>query len=74
MQSVMEEAYSRNDELTSVRIRSLLTERWPDLQVSIPTIKRTRREMGWVCTKPHYCQLLRPVSFLFDGFQCAYGL
>ena len=62
MRAAIEEMYNGNDELTSTRIKCLLTERWPDLQVSIPTIKRMRKEMGWVCTRPHYCQLLRPVS------------
>ena len=62
MRAAIEEMYNENDELTSTRIKRLLTERWPDLQVSIPTIKRTRKEMDWVCTKPHYRQLLRPVN------------
>ena len=62
MRAAIEETYDGNDELTSTRIKRLLTERWPNLQVSIPTIKRTRKEMGLVCTKPHYRQLLCPVS------------
>ena len=62
MRAAIEEMYNGNDKLTSTRIKCLLTERWPDLQVSIPTIKRTWNEMGWVCTRPHYCQLLRLVS------------
>ena len=62
MRVAIEEMYNGNDELTSTRIKRLLTERWPDLQVSISTIKLTRKEMGWVCTRPHYCQLLHPVS------------
>lgn len=41
MRAATEEMYNRNDELTSTRIRCLLTERWPDLQVSISTIKCT---------------------------------
>ena len=36
--AAIEEVYNGNDELTSVRIKSLLTEWWPNLQVSIPTI------------------------------------
>ena len=47
MRVEIEEMYNENDELTFTRIKSLLTERWPDLQMSIPTIKRTRKEMGW---------------------------
>ena len=63
MRKLIEEELNKNDELTSSSIRTLLSSRWPDLQVSIATIKRTRKEMGWVCTRPHYCQLLRDVSF-----------
>ena len=62
MMAMLNQLLSENDELTSRRIRSSLLEKWPSLQVSIPTIKRVRREIGWVCTKPHYCQLLRDVS------------
>ena len=62
MRHMIEEALINNDELTSRGIKSLLTARWPELQVSIPTIKRVRKRLGWVCTRPHYCQLLRPVS------------
>ena len=62
MTAMLNQLLSENDELTARRFRSLLLEKWPDLQVSLPTIRRVRREMGWVCTRPHYCQLLRDVS------------
>ena len=62
MKTVIEETLRNNDEVTSTGLKSLLVARWPELQVSIATIKRVRRKMGWVCTRPHYCQLLRPVS------------
>ena len=61
MKNFIEEEYRKNDKLTSTAIKSLLLTKWPDVQVSIATIKRVRREMGWVCTRPHYCQLLREV-------------
>ena len=62
MMAMLNQLLSENDELTARRVRSLLLEKWPSLQVSLPTIKRVRREIGWVCTRPHYCQLLRDVS------------
>ena len=65
MESAIEEALHNNDEITSTGIRNLLAVRWPELQVSIPTIKCVWKEIGWVCTRPHYCQLLRPVSRYF---------
>ena len=64
MMKMLDEILSNNDEVTARQARSLLTERWPEIQVSLPTIKRVRKKLGWVCTKPHYCQLLRDVSFI----------
>ena len=62
MKVVIEETLRKDDEVTSTGLKSVLAARWPELEVSISTIKRVRRKMGWVCTTPHYCQLLRPVS------------
>ena len=62
MRSVMEEALTNDDKITASGLKNSLVARWPDLQVSIPTIKHVRNKMGWVCTRPHYCQLLCPVS------------
>ena len=62
MKKMIEEEMRKNDELTSFDIKSMLEGKWRDLTVSISTVKRVRKEMGWVCTRPHYCQLLRDVS------------
>ena len=60
MRAVLNQALTENDELTTRQALCLLIERWPTLQVSLPTIKRVRHtQLGWVCTRPHYCQLLR---------------
>ena len=64
MRAFIEQEMAKNDELTSRRMKTLLSEKWPDLHISIPTIKRVRKDMGWVCTKPHYCQLIRNVSLI----------
>ena len=61
MRDAMNEALEQNDELTATQLRALLVERWPDTQVALSTIKRIRNQIGWVCTRPHYCQLLRDV-------------
>ena len=61
MKKYIEEELQKNDELTSTAINMALIRKWPDLRVSASTIKRVRREMDWVCTRPHYCQLLRGV-------------
>ena len=63
MKVFIEEQLQRNDELTSTSIKRLLAERWPRAEVSTATIKHVRRKLGWVCTRPHYCQLLRDVWY-----------
>lgn len=52
----IDDAMANKDELTFYNLK-ILTEKWPELQnISIPTIKRYRKKLGWVATKPHYCQ------------------
>ena len=65
MEAFIEEELKRNDEFTSTAINMLLIRNWPDLNVSTSTIQGIRQEIGWVCTRPHYCQLIREV--------CSYG-
>ena len=61
MKLFIEEELKKNNELSSTAIYSSLRRKWPDLTVSTLTIKCVQREMGWVCTRPHYCQLLHEV-------------
>ena len=61
----IDELLNENDELTSRQIRTSLKEQYPGLEVSLPTIKRARKEAGWTSTKPHYCQLIRQVAKQF---------
>ena len=63
MRLFLNQKLSENDELTAREARNLLTQQWPTLQVSLPTIKRIRQKIGWVCTKPHYCQMIRDVGY-----------
>ena len=63
MITLLEEAWCDNDEMTARQARFLLAEEWPNLRVSIPTIKCIRKQMGWVATRPLYSQLLHEVSF-----------
>ena len=58
--ATMEESLRNDDELTSRKLKCKLQEKFADLpDVSLSTIKGCRREMGWVCTRPHHCQLNR---------------
>ena len=63
MRLFLNQKLSENDELTAREACNLLTQQWPTLQVSLPTIKRIRQKIGWVCTKPHYCQMIRDVGY-----------
>ena len=56
------EALTDNDELTTRQLRTILTEKFPTLTLSLSTVKRARRNLGWVVTSPKYCQLIRHVN------------
>ena len=58
--ATIENSMRNDDELTARKLKCKLGEKFPELpDVSLSTIKRCRREIGWVCTRPHYCQLIR---------------
>ena len=42
MRQFIDEELHKDDELTSTRIKEMLTEKWPDIVVSTTTIKRER--------------------------------
>ena len=57
---LIDDALAEDDELTARKLKSMLEERWPELRVSIPTIKRARKyDLGWIRTHPQYCHLVR---------------
>ena len=58
----LDDMLKENDEVTARQIRANLCEKFPSLHVSLATVRRVRRENGWVCTRPHYCQLIREVN------------
>ena len=59
----IEESLRADDELTARKLREKLTRVFPNLSnVAISTIKRYRKKLGWVCTRPHYCQLVREAN------------
>lgn len=64
MVTLLDDMLRENDETTATQIRSKLMEQFEDLNVSLSTVKRARKEEGWVCTRPHYCQLIRDVNKL----------
>ena len=52
MMEMLNQLLLENDELTARRTRSSLLDKWPSLQVSLPTIKRVKREIGWATLLP----------------------
>ena len=49
-----------DDEMTARRLKAKLGENLPAFpDVSLATIKRNCKECGWVCTRPHHCQLIQ---------------
>ena len=53
----------KDDELTGAQLRNTLKEKHPSFEVSLTTTKRARYDLDWVCTRPHYYQLIREGSF-----------
>lgn len=63
MEAVMEESLRRDDEMTARKLERVLGEKFVELpNVSLSTIKRYCKNMGWICNRPHYCQLIREAN------------
>ena len=43
---------TENEKLSSRQLRQLLEDRWQGLRVSLQTVHRVRKHLGWVCTRP----------------------
>ena len=63
MMDATEESLRSDNEPTSRKLREILAGKFPNLpNVSLSTIKHCRKELRWVCTCPHYCQLVREAN------------
>lgn len=59
----IDDVLAENNELTAFQIKQLLVEKLPNLAtVSISTIKRYQKRLGWVASTPTYCQLIREAN------------
>lgn len=60
----IDEAMEDNRQLTSRQLHGLVVEKYmyPDLNVSISTIKRARWALGWNSKKTRYCALIREIN------------
>ena len=60
MVSALEDCLRNEDEMTARKLKTMLAEKFTHFpNVLLATIKRNCQECGWVCTRPHYCQLIR---------------
>ena len=63
MMNTIEQSLKSDDKLTARKLRTKLAEEFSNLpNVSLATIKLCRKEIGWICTRPHYCQLIREAN------------
>ena len=54
----IDDAMADNDQLTSRQLYRMLEEAYPCIDISISTLKRARRELGWVGKRTRYCALI----------------
>ena len=54
----IDECMAENDELTARCLRSKLQGRFPGFNLSLLTVRRARKDLGWIATTPRYCQLI----------------
>ena len=54
----IDDAMAENDQLTSRQLHQSHQEAFPGVEVSISTIKRAERELGWVGKRTRYCALI----------------
>ena len=58
------DAMAENDELTSSQLFDMFREKYPEVSISISTIKRVRRELhvGWVAKRTRHCAMTTEVN------------
>ena len=55
----IDKALSKNDEMASRQLRAMLIRKLLNFSMSISTVEKARRELGWVVTTPKYFHLIR---------------
>lgn len=53
---------AEKDELTACQLRDLVEDWWLETKASLSTYKRVRKDLGWIETRPKYCQLIREAN------------
>ena len=60
MKAIVDEQMEKDDETTATQLHALLREK--GFQLSLRTVLRCRRELGWTFRGSKYCQLVREVN------------
>ena len=58
----IDKTMASNPELTGTQLAALIQEQFSSLKPSISTVKRARKELGWVSKKTRYCALISEVN------------
>ena len=58
----IDETMEANPELTSRQLHGMVAEKFSDAGVSISTVKRARKALGWRAKKTRYCALITEVN------------
>ena len=58
----IDKTMASNPELTETQLAALIQDQFPSLKPSISTVKRARKELGWVSKKTRYCALISEVN------------
>ena len=54
----VDELMAENTDLTSRQLYAAFKEAYPSMAVSVSTMKRARRHLGWTSKRTRYCQLI----------------
>ncbi len=54
----IDDTMAQDQEMTGTHLTKVLQQKFPTLTVSISTVKRARRELGWFSKKTRYCALI----------------
>ena len=58
----IDDRMAENDELTAANLYALLIERYPELSVSVSTVKAARMHLGWSAKKTRYGAMISEVN------------
>lgn len=58
----IDETMEQNTDMSSRQLHGKLLEKYPQLRVSVCTVKRARRALGWSSKRTRYCALISEIN------------